>query len=417
MNQPIHNKRTRVIGWTIILVLIITTAEVSSLIFLHSAPPLQEIEDRSLPTKPTENIPDGFGERFTIHPYIGFVRKPLNAKERSIMTHGFPHSGTGVLFPQDDTVYRIGIFGGSVAHQFYAAGGKTLRDLLRDHPTINSRTIRLQSMAAGSYKQPQQVMALNYLLSQGAHFDMIITLDGLNEVAISPNELRHRHTHPSFPAGWRWRTESFADPELTLEIGQLLYMKDLHAKHREQIQTSPLYKSATMRVIAHLRLQNLQQSIANLQDNLDSYEQVDNAHLFASSYDDRGDDMLMEDITETWKQSTFNMHSIAKARGIPSIHFLQPNQYVEGSKPLSREEKRIAFVEDHRFRHSVMHGYPLIEKKGAELAENHDVAFVSLSMIFAKEKRTLYYDDCCHFNALGNEIMAEKIAAEITERL
>ena len=37
----------------------------------------------------------------------------------------------------------------------------------------------------------------------------------------------------------------------------------------------------------------------------------------------------------TWAESSFQMHAVASAKGIRYFHFLQPNQYIEGTKPMS----------------------------------------------------------------------------------
>ena len=41
-------------------------------------------------------------------------------------------------------------------------------------------------MAHEGYKQPQQALVLAYFLSIGQPFDLVINIDGLNEVALSP---------------------------------------------------------------------------------------------------------------------------------------------------------------------------------------------------------------------------------------
>ena len=41
------------------------------------------------------------------------------------------------------------------------------------------------------------------------------------------------------------------------------------------------------------------------------------------------------------------------------------------------------------------------------------VPFVDLTGVFAAEERTLYIDNCCHFNELGYEILIAEMATHI----
>jgi hypothetical protein len=112
------------------------------------------------------------------------------------------------------------------------------------------------------------------------------------------------------------------------------------------------------------------------------------------------------------------MHDLAAARGIAYAHFLQPNQYVPGSKPLSGEERRTGFREDHPYRAVVVEGWPHMRAAGAELRAA-GVAFHDLTGLFTERRETLYVDDCCHLNPRGNELLGEAIgralAAQLTE--
>jgi hypothetical protein len=61
-------------------------------------------------------------------------------------------------------------------------------------------------------------------------------------------------------------------------------------------------------------------------------------------------------------------------------------------------------------------GYPSLLAQEERLKEN-GVAFHSTVAIFDDELNTLYIDDCCHFNALGNEILADFMADVIVSNL
>ena len=66
------------------------------------------------------------------------------------------------------------------------------------------------------------------------------------------------------------------------------------------------------------------------------------------------------------------------APGIRYFQFLQPNQYLPDSKPLSTEEQRIAYEPDSPCRGVVEQGYPLLQAAGRNLRQA-GVEFVDLS--------------------------------------
>src|SRR4029453_9473525 len=136
-----------------------------------------------------------------IHPYLGFVPDPSLAKPRA--TIGDPPQ---VLAPSD-TELIVGVFGGSFAAGLCNFAKGELRRVLAQP----GKAVRLLCVAAGGYKQPQQFLSLAYLLAQGAHFDLVINVDGFNEIALSPAENRPRGGAPLYPSRWFWRAGDVND--------------------------------------------------------------------------------------------------------------------------------------------------------------------------------------------------------------
>ena len=54
---------------------------------------------------------------------------------------------------------------------------------------------------------------------------------------------------------------------------------------------------------------------------------------------------------------------LCRGRGVSYYHFLQPNQYLAGSKPILEDEKQIAIVEGHPYGQGVARGYPLLIRR------------------------------------------------------
>ena len=53
-------------------------------------------------------------------------------------------------------------------------------------PAFRGRDIVPLCFSHEGYKQPQQLLILSYFLSIGQAFDVVVNIDGFNEVAISP---------------------------------------------------------------------------------------------------------------------------------------------------------------------------------------------------------------------------------------
>ena len=108
------------------------------------------------------------------------------------------------------------------------------------------------------------------------------------------------------------------------------------------------------------------------------------------------------------------MNDVAERNGMEYYHFLQPNQYLPGSKPLSNQEMAKAYLPDTPRARNVRNVYPLLIRQGRYLS-NHGVRFFDLTQIFRDNHETLYRDDCCHFNRRGYELLAEAMLGRILE--
>jgi len=141
-----------------------------------------------------------------IHPYVGFVWKadrnaaPLAADALPDLAElGFPFGGPLVRSREPDTLV-LAVFGGSAAAMFTGEKGpERLFAGLERAPGLAGKRLVLLSAAQGGYKQPQQLLALAYLLSLGVQIDVLVLLDGFNEVALAPVENTPRGVFPFFP--------------------------------------------------------------------------------------------------------------------------------------------------------------------------------------------------------------------------
>ena len=135
------------------------------------------------PDSVAENRP-GFLDFQVVHPFLGFVIDPTSARA-NINDHGF----IGPPLPIDDTggssdIVIVAVLGGSVAQGLVAKAGETLSRELRLAKSFSHKEIFIADLAMGGMKQPQQLMIVNYFLSLGAHFDLVINLDGFNDIVL-----------------------------------------------------------------------------------------------------------------------------------------------------------------------------------------------------------------------------------------
>jgi hypothetical protein len=80
--------------------------------------------------------------------------------------------------------------------------------------------------AIGGYKQPQQLMALNYFTALGGEFDVLVNVDGFNEVALPPLE-NIPQTNPFCPRQWHLRMRMVPNQEFLATVGKIRFLDAL----------------------------------------------------------------------------------------------------------------------------------------------------------------------------------------------
>lgn len=312
---------------------------------------------------------------------------------------------------------RILVLGGSVAAAFQNLGTPRLRELLGEDPRLQGRSLRFLKYARASFKQPQQLMTVAYLLSMGIAPDVVIDIDGFNEVAIGNYNCSHG-TNPVHPSHDKWLTlaaEKAADPESAeLEV-RLRARREELLERAEAMEESPLLGSAILGRSILGRLRGLRNELAREQEAyLDLLQERElPAHLFGPPFE--GDERrALELIARHWMESSYSIQLLCSARSILYLHVLQPALHDEGKKVLTAEE--IAGAEtDGLWAQGVHLGYPLLRAAGDELRER-GVHFLDASGIFAGITERIYRD-ACHFGKRGNELLAEAIASALLEML
>ncbi|MDP3478364.1 MAG: hypothetical protein Q8R88_01240 [Desulfoprunum sp.] len=138
-----------------------------------------------------------------------------------------PDNPTAPVTAKTADNYIVLVTGGSFAYGSSVASSKGyLEDQLRTLPPLKDKKIIVHAVAVGGYKQPQQLLALSYFLSLGAHFDLILNIDGFNEVALPESENISKKVNLFFPWMWRMRVGSIDDSEMLVNLAKIELVKE-----------------------------------------------------------------------------------------------------------------------------------------------------------------------------------------------
>lgn len=355
------------------------------------------------------------GERIDqqLHPYFGFVVRPGTPTQEA-NNHGFvaaPHDYPFVR--QHENQVLIGVFGGSVAAGFVREGQAQLIERLQQHPAFQGKEIVLLSFAQGGYKQPQQLLALSYYLAIGQELDMVINLDGFNEVALSSRNNAFG-MDISMPSSDHMMSLVNLVDQSTLSDERIAALARITAGKAQLERISRRVGKARLASSWFLWQQLLRIRSASVARERVAFQNLPPAErdqsvmaVYPPSEELSGPDLYRR-IADEWATTSIMMHTLLASRGIPYYHFLQPNQYYS-NKPFTPKELATALTDDHPYRGGVEQGYPWLLDQ-TERLQQAGVNFSSALTVFDDVTSTLYIDDCCHFNLLGNEILADFMA-------
>ncbi len=344
-----------------------------------------------------------------LHPFFGFV---INPAAKGVNELGFFRDNP--LTRRSPDKRSIIFFGGSVADQVFYLGQNALRDALRDRPDFRDREIEILTTAVGGYKQPQQMLILSYLLARGADYDVVVNLDGFNEVDSSKDNAV-TGINPYYPHTWKLHARLGLDTETNVLLGRVEIAREARERSREWFDRPLLRSSAFSLVLWDALDRSREAEIRDLTLRIKAALDDSELPLQVSGppYAYRDDRELFAELADFWARSSLNMARLCEQHDIAYVHLLQPNQYVPGSKTFTEEEREIAYDEEYTGPERIPVAYPMLIERGRELRAAHGVNFVDLTRIYSQETGTIYNDFCCHVNQRGAELMALKIAEAI----
>ena len=364
-------------------------------------------------------------ERF--HPFFGFIQNPSPD-----FRPGFKINNYGFISPYDypfkkfkKNQFVIGIFGGSVASDFsiFQVQNKILPQYLKQVPGLQDKEFVILSFATGGYKQPQQLLILNYFLALGQELDLVINIDGFNEVALS-NLNNKNQINLAMPSIQHISPlTSLANNSLSIEAMQAtIRIKENKTRINEGLESLQHCSLAACDALTSVYVQNL---VNNYRKDVIAFEK----ERSKKQQDEEGsvifinknksileDSAAFEQMSWNWAKSSIFMHKILSASNVPYFHVLQPNQYYQTKRVFGEAEKRIAFNKETPYAKAVELGYPAILGKFPNLQKNN-INILNGVKVFDKTKDAVYVDSCCHYNKAGEVIFSNYVGSSILESL
>ena len=364
-------------------------------------------------------------ERF--HPFFGFIQNPSPD-----FRPGFKVNNYGFISPYDypfkkfkKNQFVIGIFGGSVASDFsiFQVQNKILPQYLKQVPGLQDKEFVILSFATGGYKQPQQLLILNYFLALGQELDLVVNIDGFNEVALS-NLNNKNQINLAMPSIQHISPlTSLANNSLSIEAMQAtIRIKENKTRINEGLESLQHCSLAACDALTSVYVQNL---VNNYRKDVIAFEK----ERSKKQQDEEGsvifinknksileDSAAFEQMAWNWAKSSIFMHKILSASNVPYFQVLQPNQYYQTKRVFGEAEKRIAFNKETPYAKAVELGYPAILGKFPNLQKNN-INILNGVKVFDKTKDTVYVDSCCHYNQAGEVIFSNYVGSSILESL
>jgi hypothetical protein len=348
--------------------------------------------------------PIGRQQRTALHPYFGY------SFDADAISDGNLQGllGPDPTSPAEPGEFRVWISGGSVAANLYLEARQQLRERLAADPRLADRRVRLFSLAVGGFKQPQPLMAAQYLLALGARVDLVLHVDGFNELALG---LGNRLTRVSlfYPSGWPGYTTGLLGAEERSLAARLAQAERLRRLWARATAGPVVGTSALGALFWRLGDRVLARDATRLSQRLDR-ELASSSEAFFRHGDVRDEtrDEAITRIAGLWVRSSLALAALGRARGFAYLHVLQPNQYVPGSKPLSAEERALYHRPEHNYAPWIADGYRAYAERFPAL-RGAGVALVDGRELFREVPETLYRDDCCHLNERGRSLLIDAI--------
>jgi len=361
-----------------------------------------------------------------LHPLFGYVLKQgafTNEKLKlKVNKHGFFSLYEYPFVKSNKNQVIIGVFGGSVANNFavdeYVT--KRLSNKLKAYPEFANKEIIVLNFGNGGYKQPQQLLILNYFLALGQELNLVINIDGFNEVALS-NLNNKAQVEIGMPSVQHIKPlTGLANNNLSpFAMSSIVQINENKKQLKAGIDKLQNCQLALCHAVTSLQVKqlvnNYQQAVVKY-DSQVKQSKPDTANssiVYIPKADSVFEDVAAFDkIASMWYESSIGMNQILSSRKIKYFHFIQPNQYYPTKRAFTAKEKEIAIDNKSPYIEGVKKGYPVLLSKVDDLQKARVNVFNAVN-ILDNTKETVYKDACCHYNSVGEEVLANYVSRSI----
>ncbi|MBW2295402.1 MAG: hypothetical protein JRG94_24305 [Deltaproteobacteria bacterium] len=361
-----------------------------------------------------------------LHPYLGFVLHP-SKREGGSNDYGFVGklppfrtASSEALPSREDHRAVVAVVGGSLAQRMVDEMAEQLGSALAESACFAGRTVEVVNLALPGVKQPQQLMTLNYFLSVGAVIDVLISLDGFNEVVLPIVENDAQGVYPFYPRNWKFQTAGLEDVSLMRRVGEVEFWRELRKDVAVTFSLVPLRYSASANLLwslvdraidrnAKMKMVDLTLAQGQGGSKRPGYLKRGPTRNYSS------EEAHTRDLIAVWERAIRLMHGTSRTAGIASFHFLQPNQRVPESKIFAPGEREVALPKRHAYDAPARRGYPGLIAAGKRM-HAEGIPFDDLTMVFAEVSEPVYTDGCCHVNRLGSQKLVLEIARIVRDR-
>ena len=331
------------------------------------------------------------------HPFFGFNHTYLKPAKDKISLDEQLYS----FIPKDveKKDIKILILGGSVAEDFsknddnsrFKIDKLEINDENIFQKILNNRfktnKFKVYNASIGGGKQPQQLFKLYYLYLVNEKFDIVINIDGFNEVALSFSENIQIENNIMYPRNYSRLISTF-NSDLSCVKKSNKFTKDYNL-----IPIVEIYKLFQIRK-CHIKSEG-------------SPTEKNSRFSKMSNFVKLEDDIYFNYIKKLWVNASNEIDQFSKIKDFKYIHIIQPNQYLKGSKIISNDE--LDYLKYEKY------GKPISKYYKDIKVEDLDVKYkLDLRYIFKDNNMTLYRDYCCHLNNKGIFLMASEIVDQFS---
>ena len=255
-----------------------------------------------------------------VHPFYGLAMgEQVGFKSNISVEHNFISVSPSAL--SDDEQIKVLVLGGSVASHVSLKRLNIEPYLLATKLNKKYRTNRfvVYNAAFGGGKQPQQLFKLLYLDLLGFNPDVIINYDGFNEIALPLGENLPNNLNAIYPRSFSQLIKGSAYNGQCFPLNNFLLSKNSYL---------PIFELTKWIYVKYC------------------HEKSMGADSHTLAWNDLFDEEKKDYLSRTllvWEESSNKINEFSIRKGIPYLHFIQPNQYLADSKIFTEIEKNRIF--------------------------------------------------------------------------